>query len=286
LYAILVFMGFEATALFRDEVRDPDKTIPRATYGAVIFVGALYTLSCYALTSAFGSQAWDVAKNSPSTMFGIAIGKFVAPVFEQIAYFSVVLSVTAALISIHNVLSRYVLNLAVDKALPTGLAKVHERHSSPHVASNAVAIAAAAFLAPFIIMKSDGSALYAIATGIGSVGVISLMALVSAAVIAWFGRHGIPKSENAFKVFIAPVAAAIAMTLTVIYAVAHLDLVVGGAPGENLWLVYFLVAAFLVGSFLALYFRTAKPEVYANLGRADRVFEFLAHKREQAAHKH
>ena len=45
LFAMLVFIGFEATALYRDEVRDPDRTIPRATYIAVSFIGILYTVS-------------------------------------------------------------------------------------------------------------------------------------------------------------------------------------------------------------------------------------------------
>lgn len=218
-------------------------------------------------------------------MFTVAIGKFVSPVFEQVAYCSVILSLFAALVSIHNVLSRYVLNLAVDKALPTYLAKVHQRHSSPHTASNAIATVAALFVAPFILMKAGGSTEYAIATGIGGVGVIALMAMVSCAVIAWFGRHGVPSGENAFKVFIAPAIAAFIMFATVVFAVAHLDLVVGGAPGENLWVLYFLIAAFVMGCGLALYFRTAKRDVYNSLGRADRVFEFLAHKREQAANR-
>ncbi|MCZ4433038.1 APC family permease [Agrobacterium sp. SOY23] len=278
LYAILVFMGFEATALFRDEVRDPDTTIPRATYGAVLFVGLLYTLSCYALTSAFGAQAWEVAKNAPASMFGIAIGRFVAPVFEQIGYFSVVLSVIAALISIHNVLSRYVLNLAVDKALPTALAKVHERHWSPHVASTAVAIVAAVLVLPFMIAGADGAVMYAMGTGIGSVGVIVLMALVSFSVIAWFWRAGIPKTSNVFKVFVAPAIAGVAMTVTVFYAIAHLELVVGGAPGENLWMLAVLLGPFLAGIALAAYFRAARPDTYQSLGRADRMSEFLARK--------
>ncbi|ARQ13831.1 amino acid/polyamine transporter protein (plasmid) [Rhizobium etli] len=285
LYTILVFLGFEATALFRDEVRDPNRTIPRATYGAVIFVGVLYTLSCYTLTEAYGSQAWEVAKANPTSMFTVAIGKFVSPIAQQIAYCSVILSVFAALISVHNVLSRYVLNLAVDKALPPYLAKVHQRHSSPHTASNAVAMVAALFVAPFILMKAGGSTEYAIATGIGGVGVIALMAMVSCAVVAWFGRNGVPAGENLFKVFIAPAAAALIMFVTVIFAVAHLDLVVGGAPGENLWVIWFLIVAFVSGCMLAVYFRVARPEVYSGLGRADRVFEFLAHKREQAASK-
>lgn len=282
LYAVLVFLGFEATALFRDEVYEPTKTIPRATYGAVAFVGFLYTLSCYGLVTAFGAHAWDVAKNDPTTMFAVGIGKFVAPVFDQITYASVILSALAACISIHNVLSRYVLNLAADKALPKYLSKVHERHSSPHMASNAVAALCGLFLLPFMLMKVNTESVYGLATGIGAIGVVALMAVVSYAVIAWFARSGIPAEENAFKVFGAPGIAATALTLTVIFAVVHLDLVVGGTPGQYVWVVYFLIGIFVAGSLIALYFRAAKPDVYENLGRAERIFEFLAHRREQA----
>jgi amino acid transporter len=111
LFAILVFLGFEATALFRDEVRDPDTTIPRATYFAVVFVGILYALSSYTMISAYGHLAVEAATKSPATMFPTAIGKFVAPAFTQISFGFVVLSLIAALISIHNVLARYVFNL-------------------------------------------------------------------------------------------------------------------------------------------------------------------------------
>ena len=39
LFAFLGFFGFEATAVFRNEARDPDRTVPRATYVAVLGVG-------------------------------------------------------------------------------------------------------------------------------------------------------------------------------------------------------------------------------------------------------
>ena len=42
------FIGFEATAIFRDEAHDPHRTIPRATYVALIIIGVFYTLSCWA----------------------------------------------------------------------------------------------------------------------------------------------------------------------------------------------------------------------------------------------
>ncbi|MEB0233327.1 amino acid permease, partial [Undibacterium sp. 10I3] len=39
MFAIAAFIGFESTAIFRDEAKDPGRTIPRATYVAVIGIG-------------------------------------------------------------------------------------------------------------------------------------------------------------------------------------------------------------------------------------------------------
>ena len=273
LYCILVFMGFEATALFRDEVRDPDKTIPRATYFAVVFVGTLYALSSYTLISAYGHQAVDVATRSPATMFPAAIGKFVGPIFTQISYAFVVLSNFAALVAVHNVLARYVFNLSEDKALPSYFSAVHDYHHSPYRASTAVAVVVAIGMLPFILNKTSGDTLYARLTGLGSIGVVVLMALVSLSVVAWFARKGVPSGENAFKCFIAPAVAFTSLAAVSVFGLLHFDLVVGGNPGENNVLELVLAGALVVGAVLAMYFRSSKPHVYDGLGRAQRMLE-------------
>jgi amino acid transporter len=273
LFAILVFLGFEATALFRDEVRDPDRTIPKATYVAVLFIGALYALSAYTTVSAYGHKAVEVATNSPATMFPNAIGLFVTPVFTQLAYGFVIASVMAALISIHNVLSRYILNLALDKAIPIYLGRVHSRHRSPHRASTMVAVFVAVGMLPFIMGNVDANTLYGRMSGLGSIGVIFLMALVSSAVIAWFARTGAPPGVGVFKIYVAPGIALLSLGATVVFALLHFDLVVGGAPGENSALVYVLLATLLAGSLLAIYFKVRRPHVYDSLGRSDRLFD-------------
>ncbi|MAP96571.1 MAG: amino acid permease [Ponticaulis sp.] len=270
LYTIMVFLGFEATALFRDEVRNPDKTIPRATYGAVILIGLLYVVSCYALTSAYGSSAWDVAREDPTSMFAHGIGIFVAPVFTQIVYCSVVISLFAALLSIHNVLSRYVLNLAVDKALPKAFARVHEKHSSPYIASVGVAIVAAVFMLPAFLSGIDGGILYGVVVGIGAIAIISLMGLVCFAVIGWFARTGIPQGENPLKVYVAPAIAGVVLIGTMIFACLHLDLVVGGAPGDSNWIIILLLSVFAVGLAVGSYFRSRRPDIYRRLGQSAR----------------
>ena len=49
LFALISFVGFEATAIFRDEARTPERTIPRATYAALILIGVFYAVTSWAL---------------------------------------------------------------------------------------------------------------------------------------------------------------------------------------------------------------------------------------------
>jgi amino acid transporter len=270
LYAILVFMGFEATALFRDEVKAPNVTIPRATYGAVLIVGVLYTLSAYGLIVAYGANAPAIATSNTATMFPDAIGKYVAPAFTQIALVSVIMSALAACVSIHNVLARYIFNLAVDRALPNYLGQIHPRHMSPHRASNAVAFAGALLFLPFIVRNVDGTVLYGRMTGVGSLGVIVLMAMVSASVVSWFVRRGVPSGANVFKVYIAPTIATVLLGAIDVFALLHFELVVGGDPGENTYLAGLLGLTMVAGCLVATVFRRKRPEIYAGLGGAER----------------
>lgn len=267
LFAIMVFLGFEATAVFRDEVRDPGRTIPRATYGAVLFVGTLYTVSCYLLTTAYGSGAVDMATNDPKAMFPAAIGQLVAPLFTQLTFMFIITSELAAAISVHNVVARYLYNLGRDRALPAYVGQVHQRHRSPARASTVVAVAIAVILLPLGMANPEGIGLDAQLFGLATVGLLTLMASVSISVIVWFARKGLGAGENWFTCFAAPGIAAAALGTTVVLAVLHFDLVVGGAPGQNLVLLTVLGVSAAAGVAFALYLRSIKPRVYEGLGQ-------------------
>ncbi|MEN0135343.1 MAG: APC family permease, partial [Rhodococcus sp. (in: high G+C Gram-positive bacteria)] len=118
LFAMLVFIGFEATALYRDEVRDPNRTIPRATYLAVLFIGILYTVTVWVMVTAFGSDAQNVATGDAAGMFGIAADRYVGVWFSNVATALVITAVLASILSIHNASTRYLFNLSADGALP------------------------------------------------------------------------------------------------------------------------------------------------------------------------
>ncbi|MDR7159880.1 APC family permease [Arthrobacter sp. BE255] len=269
LFAFLTFIGFEATALYRDEVKDPNKTVPRATYLAVIFVGLLYCLSCYALVSAYGSTAVETATNNPAGMFNDALDRFVMPGFSNVSLVLVASSCVAALISTHNVIARYLFNIGSDRALPSYLSKVHKRHHSPYKASVTVSVVIILALLSVVISGADPGQFYGQMAGLGSTGVLVLMALVSLAVAVFFFRKGVPASENAWKVFIAPIVSAVALTAVVVFAIMRFELVVGGEPGQNLGLLYVLGASLVLGILFAAYVRSAKPQIYSRLGRQE-----------------
>nr|WP_246276126.1 APC family permease [Curtobacterium albidum] len=267
LFAFSNFLGFEATALYRDEVRSPNRTIPRATYLAVGLIGAFYALSAYTLIIAYGDSAQAKAQTG-AAMFNDALERFVGPWIMQLTMVLITTSAIASVLSIHNVATRYLFNLSADRALPSFLSKVHPKHGSPYRASFVAALVVAAMLTPFAAFNADPNFVMGAGGGIGTAGILILIVLVSLAVFTWFRRTGRPVGETRWRTFVAPLISLVAVAAVVIFAIVRFDLLVGGAPGQNLWMLLVLVAFLAAGAGVALYFKRNRPDWYARLGRA------------------
>lgn len=268
LFAVSFFMGFEATALFRDECKNPDITIPRATYGSIIFIGILYTLCAYAMIMAYGHTAQAVATDSPATMFPNAFGLFVDNRVQVIITILVLSSAFAASLSTHNVLSRYLFNLGTDGAIPRFFSNIHTRHSSPFAASMAVSLMVLAILIPFIVMNVRPEFLYGQLSGLGTSGVIILMTIVNLSALTWYVRRGKQEGASFLKAFLAPAISTIFFVSLVGLVAYHFHLLVGGEPGERRWMLYCLIGVLFAGMGLAQFYKFKRPEVFARLGRA------------------
>ncbi|MFI6976594.1 amino acid permease [Streptomyces phaeochromogenes] len=76
--ATAAFIGFEATVLYREEARDPDRAVPRAMYLAVAFLGLFYTFVVWVIVQAFGNDnAVAAAAQNPAEMFFTAMTRYV-----------------------------------------------------------------------------------------------------------------------------------------------------------------------------------------------------------------
>ncbi|MDF2823940.1 MAG: hypothetical protein K0R68_1348, partial [Mycobacterium sp.] len=54
MFAHASFIGFEGSAIYGEEARDPARTIPRATYLSIAFMGVLYAVSGWLIMNALG----------------------------------------------------------------------------------------------------------------------------------------------------------------------------------------------------------------------------------------
>lgn len=269
LFAMLVFIGFEATALYRDEVKDPNRTIPRATYIAVLFIGILYTVTVWVMVIAFGSEAENVAKTDTAGMFALASDEYVGVWFSNVATTLVVTAVLASILSIHNASTRYLFNLSADGALPQALGAVHGRHRSPYRASMAISALALIGVGLFVLAGSDPSVVYAQLAGLGNAGVFVLMALVSIAVVVWFRRKGTDTGERTWSTLIAPLISAIVMSGLVGFALANFDLVAGESDANTVLLLV-LAGSFIAGLITAAVMKAKRPAAFQRLGGTDR----------------
>jgi amino acid transporter len=139
LVAVGNFLGFEATVIYREECREPEKTIPRATFTAVIGIGAFYFLASWAFLAYYGAEnVADVLTENAAIAFMDILGTLASKIFGDLISIVVVTSCFASLLSIQNVAARYLFSLGKDQVFPSSLGRVHKKHHSPYVAATGV----------------------------------------------------------------------------------------------------------------------------------------------------
>jgi amino acid transporter len=267
LFSIGVFNGFEATAIYRDEVKSPSVTIPRATFLAIAFLGVFYAISAYALiVSAGASNAVDVASADPTAMMPAALLNYIGAFANQVISILLVTSFFASGLSLQNILSRYTHSLAVDGIFPRALAAVHPKHGSPHRAALAVGGTLLTVLIVLVLSGGDENALYAGAAGVAFYGMLLLLSITTVAIIVYFVRK--PSGLSRLRTVVAPALALVGIGFALLTATFNMELLVAGDPGLLLVLLLIPYASIAIGIVLALALRGRKPDVYARIGRA------------------
>lgn len=267
LFAATTFSGFEATVVFRHEVRDPNRTIPRATYGFLLVVGVFLAFSAWAITQALGaSQAVALTQADPTGSV-FASAKLFMGVFGLDAV-TVLLctSIFAAILSMHNVLTRYLFNLAGDGVLPRSLAAVHPSQDSPYRASVLTSVVAVLGVAVFVVLGSDVSVLYAQIAGVFCYGLLLLILVTDVAVIVYLNRTR-PDGARMWHRVIAPLLAFIGLLTVVVLGTMNIDLLLGSSKAAGLWLCFGVYVLWALGALYARMLKSRKPDIYATIGR-------------------
>ncbi|MEU7488124.1 APC family permease [Streptomyces sp. NPDC042319] len=266
LFSIGVFNGFEATAIYRDEVRNPSATIPRATYLTIIFLGVFYAVSSYSLILSSGaSRAVKDAGADPAEMMPHALLTYIGGFANQVIAVLLVSSMFASTLSLQNILSRYTHSLSVDGILPRRLAAVHPRHGSPHTAAVTVGAVILVILCGLIASGAPASDLYGASSGVAFYGMLLLLLLTSVAVIVYFRRHH--EGASVWKTCVAPGVSALAIGAALLTASLNMDLLIVAPPAVVAVLLAAGYVMVVAGVVTALTLKRRGSPAYERIGR-------------------
>ncbi|MEN4477558.1 APC family permease [Mycolicibacterium cosmeticum] len=252
IFALAGYIGFEATAVFRDEARDPARTIPRATYIALLLIGGFYALSSWALVSAWGDAgAVTAATDTPATMLTDTANRYLGSVAGDLVQIFLITSLFAALLSFHNVLARYIFSLGNTRALPQRCGRSHARHASPHIASVLQTVSALVLVVVSVAAGLDPvTQVFTWFVGAASVGIVVLMTVTSAAVVVYFRRTRF--DTRLWHTVIAPGLGFIGLAVLSVMTAVNLPLLVGGSATLAGVIGVLLAGAFLGGAAVAV----------------------------------
>jgi amino acid transporter len=263
------YAGFESTTIYRAEARDPEKTIPRATYGALVLVALFYTFASWALVQGWGESFDSTVENTTSNFVLATTQEYLGSVGGEIVNVLLLTSFFACALSFHNVIARYKHVMANAGILPRRIGRVHDRHHSPYVSSLVLTTAVVSLFVLFALLDLDPYLeVYTWFGGIGTVSVVVLMALTCLAVLVYLSRKNVP--GDLWRNRIAPTIGLVGLSFIAIMLLMNFPTLLGDVDSEGNAKVgvlsigiYAMMAAVPVFGLLQAYWLMRKrPAVY------------------------
>ena len=135
-FAFASFIGFEATAIYGEESKDPKRTVPMATYLAVTLITVLFAVTTFAVVSALGAANVVEEAANRSAIDGVPLADSAAVIFSvadeyvgswlaDVMSWLVLSSLFAGLLAFQNSAARYFFSMGRAGVLPRALDRVN-----------------------------------------------------------------------------------------------------------------------------------------------------------------
>ncbi|MEW2558798.1 APC family permease [Streptomyces griseorubiginosus] len=240
MFAVASMFGFESTAIYGEEAREPRKTVPRAAYASVTLIAAFLAFTTWMLVSAHGasqatSDAGKALQSGDATSFVFApITSLFGGWAGDVLPILLVTSLFAGILAFHNSANRYLFSLGRDGLLPSGLTVVNRRHS-PWGAGAAQTVISVLLVMPFAVLGKDPVlTLFSWLSGVSVLGVMLLYFLTSVSVVVFFRRSR--ADTRPWNTLIAPALGALGIAGAIWIIVDNFTTLIGGDQTTATWL--------------------------------------------------
>ncbi|MFK0107028.1 APC family permease [Streptomyces sp. NPDC091217] len=251
MFAVASMFGFEATAIYGEEAREPRRTVPRATYLSVVVVTGFFAFVSWMLISAHGASR-ATADAGKALQSGDATSFVFAPIADLFGGWAhdvlpilLATSLFAGILAFHNSANRYLFSLGREGLLPHGLTAINRRHS-PWAAGVVQTAISVLLVMPFAILGKDPVlTLFSWFSGVAVLGIMLLYFLTSVSVVVFFRRSG--ADTRPWNTRIAPVLGALGIAGAIWLIVQNFTTLIGGNQTTAIWLQVTVPAVLLLG---------------------------------------
>ncbi len=235
-FAFASYIGFEATAIYGEETRNPKRAVPIATYIAVTLIAVLFALTSWAVVSGLGTSSVVDEVASISTvdgepladpalvLFSVAdqyVGGWLATVMSWL----VLSSLFAGLLAFQNSAARYVYSLGRAGVLPRVMDRVNER-GAPIVGTVATSVVTGSVIVIFVVAGLDPVLnMFFWFSALAVLSIVLVEILVSLAVIVYFRRTG--EDGRVWNTLVAPAISIVALAVGAYLVMARFGLLAG-----------------------------------------------------------
>jgi amino acid transporter len=278
-FAFWSWIGFETTAVYGEESRNPRHIVPRATLIAVVGLGIFYSFVSWMVIAGNGANA-AITKSYTNaiTMFtDLAAANLGGAWVVNVYLFLIVSGSFACALAFHNAASRYLYAIGREvPALRGNLGTTHSTHGSPHISSIVQTVLTLVITVLFYLLTPNGSDVlqggyiyeYGLLALLGTMAILLVMAICSLAVIWYFWVKKV-HTGNVFTTLISPALGFLGMLYVVYLLLSNITFAGGGAAGSAFFVAipWMTIATFVAGLVFALWIKNSQPEVYAEIGR-------------------
>lgn len=208
----IAFEGYDLIATVAEEIKDPERTIPRATFISLGITVVVYLLILFVSLAAVrpesGQASWQFLGDYGETAIVRAAEGFMPAFGVAVIVFGGLLSTMSALNATILASSRVAFSMGRDRWLPESMAKIHPERRTPHVAiaATGVILLAMALTLPIEAVGSAASLIFLLTFAMVNLSVIVL-------------RRKAPEIPRRYRVPLYPLVPILGIVLNVFLAV-------------------------------------------------------------------
>jgi len=230
----IAFEGYDLIATVAEEIKTPEKTIPRATMislAVTVFIYLMILLVCIGAIQPESGKSWQFLGHYQETAIAKAAESFMPFFGIALIIFGGLLSTISALNATILASSRVAFSMSRDKMLPLSLSTIHSSRRTPHIAIavTGVIVLVMALLFPIHVIGSAASVMFLLTFTLVNLSLIAL-------------RRKFPELKGGFRVPLYPVTPIVAVVLNMFLAVYQFNF------DPRAW--YIAIAWIIVGLFI------------------------------------